>query len=90
MGRGNGRGVEAQGLRVMHALRHDRPRVPGQLSSIVRMAAMTFAELVILAFTACNSFRTLAYPPQIVRIAGDQGGARAVSCWTWGCSRSPT
>jgi hypothetical protein len=45
---------------------------------------MSAAEIALLVFTACNSARVLAYVPQIVKIGRDTGGARAISCWTWG------
>lgn len=44
---------------------------------------MTGAEIAIAAFAVSNAVRVLAYLPQIVRIARDQGDARAVSCATW-------
>jgi hypothetical protein len=45
---------------------------------------MTIADFTLAAFTLCNSFRVLAYVPQIVRAATDRSGAQAVSCATWG------
>ncbi len=45
---------------------------------------MTPAEVTLLLFTACNTLRVLAYVPQIVRIARDQEGAKAISYTTWG------
>lgn len=45
---------------------------------------MTAAEVALLAFTTCNTLRVLAYVPQIVRIARDTDGARAISYTTWG------
>jgi len=45
---------------------------------------MTIADFTLAAFTLCNSFRVLAYVPQIMRAATDRGGAQAVSCATWG------
>ncbi len=44
---------------------------------------MSAGELALLAFTACNSLRVLAYLPQILRIARDTGGAAAISYTTW-------
>jgi uncharacterized protein with PQ loop repeat len=45
---------------------------------------MTTAEMTLLLFTACNTLRVLAYVPQIVRIARDHEGAKAISYTTWG------
>jgi hypothetical protein len=45
---------------------------------------MTPADITLAAFTLCNSFRVLAYLPQITRAARDQNGAQAVSFATWG------
>ncbi len=44
---------------------------------------MTSAEFAVALFAACNSARVLAYIPQVVRVARDHGGARAISCMTW-------
>jgi hypothetical protein len=40
-------------------------------------------EIVLGLFMACNGARSLAYLPQIVRLARDRSGAGAVSCLTW-------
>ena len=45
---------------------------------------MTSAELVLAMFAICNSVRVFAYLPQIIAVARDQGGARAISYTTWG------
>ncbi len=45
---------------------------------------MTLAETTILAFTTCNTLRVLAYVPQVLRIARDTEGAKAISYTTWG------
>ncbi len=45
---------------------------------------MSPAEVTLLLFTACNTLRVLAYVPQIVRIARDHEGAKAISYTTWG------
>ena len=37
----------------------------------------------MLAFTAINSVRVIAYVPQILRVARDIAGAEAISCATW-------
>lgn len=41
------------------------------------------AEATLLAYTLCNALRVFSYVPQIVRIARDQEGARAISLATW-------
>ncbi len=45
---------------------------------------MTAADITLIAFTLCNSFRLLAYVPQIAKAARDPAGAQAVSFTTWG------
>jgi len=45
---------------------------------------MTTAEFATAVFALCNVLRVVAYVPQILRIAHDREGARAVSCGTWG------
>ncbi len=47
------------------------------------MAPMTIAEAALFLFAGCNFLRVLAYVPQIVRIAGDREGAKAISYATW-------
>src|SRR5262245_30870942 len=44
---------------------------------------MTVADITLAAFTVCNSFRVLAYIPQITKAAIDQTGAAAISFGTW-------
>jgi hypothetical protein len=44
---------------------------------------VTLAEFTLTAFTLCNTFRVLAYVPQIARTATDRNGAEAVSLATW-------
>jgi hypothetical protein len=44
---------------------------------------MTLADITLLAFTACNSLRVLAYVPQIWKASTDQDGAKAISFSTW-------
>src|SRR5262245_57500536 len=62
---------------------------------------MTIADITLAAFTLCNSFRVVAYLPQIARAARDRSGAEAISVGTWGlflvswvgsglCARQPT
>ena len=41
------------------------------------------AELILLAYGASNAVRVFSYIPQIVRIARDSEGARAISLSTW-------
>lgn len=43
----------------------------------------TTTEIVIVAFAITNGLRVVAYLPQIVRLARDDSGAAAVSCFTW-------
>ncbi len=45
---------------------------------------MTPADITLIAFTLCNSFRVLAYVPQIAKAARDPTGAEAVSFTRWG------
>ena len=45
---------------------------------------MTIADITLAAFTLCNSFRVVAYLPQIARAARDRSGAEAISFGTWG------
>jgi voltage-gated potassium channel Kch len=44
---------------------------------------MTAADLALGLFACFNSVRILAYVPQIIRIARDRDGARAISYGTW-------
>lgn len=44
---------------------------------------MTFEELTLALFAACNSIRIFAYVPQIYKAATDENGAAAISCTTW-------
>lgn len=44
---------------------------------------MQLADVTLLAFTACNSLRILAYLPQIIRAARDPGGCVGISYGTW-------
>jgi hypothetical protein len=44
---------------------------------------MTLADLTLLAFTASNSVRVVAYLPQIWKAATDAHGAQAISFMTW-------
>jgi hypothetical protein len=44
---------------------------------------MTLADITLLAFTACNSLRVLAYVPQIWKASTDKDGAKAISFSTW-------
>jgi hypothetical protein len=45
---------------------------------------MGLNNVTMLAFTACNSFRMIAYVPQIVSVARDCTGCPAISYSTWG------
>ena len=51
---------------------------------------MTLADITLLAFTACNSLRVLAYLPQIWKASTDKDGARAISSRPGACSSCPT
>jgi hypothetical protein len=44
---------------------------------------MELADVTLMAFTACNSIRVLAYVPQIWKAATDDNGAQALSYTTW-------
>lgn len=44
---------------------------------------MSAADITLVVFTLCNSFRVLAYVPQIARAARDGNGAQAISFATW-------
>ena len=44
---------------------------------------MPATEFIVIAFTATNSLRVVAYIPQIARLARDRSGAAAVSFCTW-------
>ena len=44
---------------------------------------MTLADITLIAFTACNSLRVLAYIPQIWKASTDKDGAKAISFSTW-------
>jgi hypothetical protein len=50
---------------------------------IQRRRKVTFADVTLLAFTASNSIRVVAYVPQIWKAASDAHGAQAVSFTTW-------
>ena len=45
--------------------------------------AMTGHELIALMFAVSNALRLFSYLPQILRVAQDHDGARAISCLTW-------
>jgi hypothetical protein len=44
---------------------------------------MTFEDLSLTLFVACNGIRIFAYVPQIHKAAIDENGAAAISCTTW-------
>ena len=45
---------------------------------------MTLAEITLALFSLCNLLRVGSYLPQILRVANDTEGAKAISYWTWG------
>ena len=44
---------------------------------------MSLEEITLALFAACNSFRLLAYLPQIFKAASDKNGASSISFMTW-------
>jgi hypothetical protein len=44
---------------------------------------MTLAEITLALFSLCNLLRVGSYLPQILRVANDNEGAKAISYWTW-------
>ena len=44
---------------------------------------MTLADITLAVFGLCNTFRVLAYVPQVVKAATDKEGAKAISLATW-------
>src|SRR5262245_43449677 len=44
---------------------------------------MQLEEITLALFAACNSFRVVAYVPQILRAANDTNGASSISFMTW-------
>ena len=44
---------------------------------------MTLAEITLALFSLCNFLRVGSYLPQILRVANDNEGAKAISYWTW-------
>jgi hypothetical protein len=44
---------------------------------------MALAEITLALFSLCNLLRVGSYLPQILRVANDNEGAKAISCWTW-------
>jgi uncharacterized protein with PQ loop repeat len=44
---------------------------------------MDAVEIAATSFAVCNSLRVVAYIPQIVSLARQQDGARAISCLAW-------
>ncbi|MFM9941248.1 MAG: hypothetical protein ACKVP7_17330 [Hyphomicrobiaceae bacterium] len=41
------------------------------------------SDWILLAYGACNSVRVISYLPQIICVARDRHGARAISLSTW-------
>jgi hypothetical protein len=44
---------------------------------------MPLEDITLAVFAACNSFRVVAYVPQILKAAGDRNGASSISLMTW-------
>src|SRR5262245_23552488 len=44
---------------------------------------MSLEEITLALFAACNSFRLVAYVPQILKAASDKNGASSISYMTW-------
>ena len=44
---------------------------------------MTLTDITLTIFGLCNTFRVLAYVPQVVKAATDKDGAQAISLATW-------
>lgn len=44
---------------------------------------MTTTDVIVIAFSVCNSLRLFAYLPQLVSVLRDGDGARGVSLLTW-------
>jgi hypothetical protein len=44
---------------------------------------MPLEEITLALFAACNSFRVVAYVPQILKAATDRNGASSISFTTW-------
>ena len=44
---------------------------------------MQLEEITFTLFVACNSFRVVAYIPQILKAANDKNGASSISFMTW-------
>lgn len=44
---------------------------------------MSLEEITLALFAACNSFRVVAYVPQILKAANDKNGASSISFMTW-------
>ena len=44
---------------------------------------MSLEEITLALFAACNSFRVVAYVPQILKAANDKNGASSISFITW-------
>ena len=44
---------------------------------------MNVGDITFAIFSLCNSFRVLAYVPQIAKAHSDKDGAKAISLSTW-------
>lgn len=45
---------------------------------------MDLSAITLTLFSFCNFLRLGSYFPQIIRVAKDNEGAKAISYWTWG------
>jgi hypothetical protein len=64
----------------MHTAAKERTMSGGILSG----GTMDLPAITLALFSFCNFLRVGSYLPQIVRIAMDNEGAKAISYWTWG------
>lgn len=65
-------------------LLHSRAlRLPYTIERLDGERTMILADVTLMAFTACNSLRVLAYLPQIWSACTDTNGAKAISMSTW-------
>jgi hypothetical protein len=70
---------------VLHATAGPRLETDrrGFMQRSIGDGAMALEEITLALFTACNSFRVVAYLPQILKAANDKNGASSISFMTW-------